>query len=644
MRLGPLTLRGVRPNVNGTDLANPRCEVEADGPENLRLRFSAPAFPGALCLEAAPSGECLWLQTWVEGLPDDFVLDSFGVTFEAVENLGAYLRSGYHSWDGASYVDPQAPLLPQGAPHLDGYALTQLLPRLGEGSAVLGFERHDRFQTVFRFVDGEASPSLTILTLWDRKERSGLARCSSERLAAFHHPGGAEAGLRAWARLVAAASPTAPRLDGPAITGWCSWYNLYAYIDEASILEHLNAAREVSCRDSLPMCVFQVDDGFTPEMGDWLTVKPQFPRGMPPLLDDIRTAGFVPGLWIAPFVVGCRSELYRLHPDWVVQDARGGGPFVEMRRYGEERWHKRSEEYYILDATHPEAFDYLRRVFHTWRNEWGCEYFKTDFMFWGANYGPEQVRAHTPGLTRIESFRQVAEMIRAEIGDALWLGCGCPLWAAVGLLDGVRTGGDVGVRWDDGATAQAQLVDLAVRNFANQILWQADPDCILLRNRFHHLSDTELRTLAIYAGMMGGVTMTSDHLGELPAERLRLWKLVLNPERRSCDFPLLGRTVLNDVRQGPQALAGEPLLVQVRQGAGGEAAVHLLNTGSQPVRRSLPLADLGLESEARFVYDWTEGRAWPAPVTTLEVSLDRHAGQLLFLGPEPIVFPPDRLP
>ncbi|MCX7841440.1 MAG: hypothetical protein N2559_18565, partial [Anaerolineae bacterium] len=71
---------------------------------------------------------------------------------------------------------------------------------------------------------------------------------------------------------------------------------------------------------------------------------------------------------------------------------------------------------YILDATHPEAFEYLRGVFRTWRHDWGCEYFKTDFMFWGAEYGPDRAAYHTPGLSRMEVWHRVARMIREEIG------------------------------------------------------------------------------------------------------------------------------------------------------------------------------------------------------------------------------------
>src|SRR5688500_17326750 len=168
---------------------------------------------------------------------------------------------------------------------------------------------------------------------------------------------------------------------------------------------------------------------------------------MTPLLDDIRAAGFTPGLWIAPFMVGNRSRLFREHPDWVVRDRQTGGPLAQMTFYGEFRWHKRSEEYYILDVTHPDAEAYIRQVFRTWAQDWGAGYFKTDFMLFGAEHGPDRVIWHQPGLSRIAIWRRMASLIREEIGDALWLGCGCPLWASAGYVDAVRIGRDVGVRW-----------------------------------------------------------------------------------------------------------------------------------------------------------------------------------------------------
>jgi hypothetical protein len=612
-----VSLRGVSPVLNGVVLDDARVEVIANDATRIELRFTAPALGnGVFGFEIVREDKArAWSRYWLEGFTG--TLDSFGLGFARVENLRAYLRNGYHSWDGSFYIEPEA----DRTRNETGYAMTQLLPRHGEGSVVIGFDRHTRFQQTFVFDARHVPASLTIQTWWDRKPPTG--RCESERLVFFEHAQ-VEEGLREWARLVAQASPTPPRKAEP-ITGWCSWYNLYAYINEENILTHLRGVEKIARQEKFPMRVFQIDDGFTPEMGDWLEVKPQFPRGMKPLLDDIRAAGFIPGLWIAPFMVGNRSRLYREHPDWVVRERERDAPLAHWKLYSEFRWHKRSEEYYILDTTHPDAFEYLRRVFRTWRCEWGCEYFKTDFMFWGAEYGPERARWHHEGMTRIEIWRRVAEMIREEIGDALWLGCGCPLWASVGLVDGIRIGFDVGVEWRGIWSAQSLLRDAATRNFANHILWQADPDCILLRERFHHLTDAQQRSLALYAGMLGGVTMTSDALDELSPERLRLWKLLLAPG--TAHLPFLGQA--------------DPALVLVR--AGDPSAVLIFNTSDAPLERTYTFAALGIPN-ARYVYDWTNKTLQVCKTARVSVTLAPHDSALLFISDKPITQTPERLP
>jgi alpha-galactosidase len=652
-----VNLYGGRPVVNGLPLEDWSSEVLRLNSEQLELHYTSPSLQGgAFQLQANRSSldEQIWIAYALEGLPEDFVLDSFGLYFEQVENVRQVLRNGYFSWDGSYYVQPDTlPVVEDAIPLETGYGMCQFLPRHGSGSLILGFDRHDRFQQTFTFDMSRQHIALTLQTCWDRKERSDPQRCESERLVIFTHPE-IENGLREWAHIVAKTSPTPPRLSSPPITGWCSWYNLYAAINEENILDHLLAAQAVCRRENLPMRVFQIDDGFTPEMGDWLEVKPQFPRGMKPLLDDIRSAGFIPGLWIAPFIVGNRSHLYRNHPDWVVKNRQNGEPLVHMRFYGEFRWHKRSEEYYILDTTHPDAFDYLRSVFRTWRHEWNCEYFKTDFMHFGSEYGPDRALWHTPGMTRIEIWRRVAEMIREEIGEALWLGCGCPLWASIGLVDGVRIGRDVGVAWSGKFSAESLLRDQTSRNFANHILWQSDPDCVLLRERFHHLTAEEIKTLAIYAGMTGGVMMTSDDLSELSPERLQLWRLILPEERMSCDFPLLGQSPifyeeLSGSTQAGDAVyvakAEEAILVQVRQSGRmeGAGAVFFLNTSSNTVQRSYALADLGIKG-LPYLHHWEEQVLSKEQVDTIAISLSGHQSALYFFNPVPFHDIPLRLP
>lgn len=502
--------------------------------------FVWPLAQGRAVLRIERVGHAYHLDLRLEGLTRNQPIDSVGLRFAHVKGVRRYLRNGYQSWDGSFFVAPGTPAgdgPPGKAPTL-GFAMTALLPQDAEGALMAGFTRHDRFQNRFRFAGDPHCFAFDAETLWDRVPHDGTMAAEPFVLFAGQD---VEAVLREWSRLVAAQSPLPPRLPPRRITGWCSWYNLYAAIDEGAIRDHLAGAVAFCSRHGVKLDVFQIDDGFTPEMGDWLDVKPQFPRGMKSLLADIAAAGFTPGLWIAPFMVGNRSRLFADHPDWVVRDAETGAPLAQMRFYGEFRWHKRSEEYYILDITHPDAAAYMRKVFRTWRHDWGVGYFKTDFMLFGSEHGPDTARWHEAGLSRIAIWRRMASLIREEIGDALWLGCGCPLWASVGLVDAIRIGRDIGVAWRGEYSAESLLRDQLTRNHAANILWQADPDCILLRDRFHHLSDDEVRSLALFAGLSGGVLMTSDKLDELSGRRADLFAALLKEPIAGCDFPRLGQ-------------------------------------------------------------------------------------------------------
>lgn len=642
-----IVLRGALPVIDDLPLDKWTCEVVQNDP--LILWFRSPARPGVIFqVETARTGGGLALQMKILGMRKRSTasLGSFGLRFSAVENMRAYLKNGYHSWDGSYYVQPGS--LPDAFVDRQemetAYAVTQILPSSGVENLVLGFDRHDRFQQTFSFQTASSTSALTILTHWDQREES-TGEVSSEWLHIFEGET-VEDGLRRWAGLVAECAVPQPRVQSPLITGWCSWYNLYAAISEENILEHLRGATAAAAEHHLPMRVFQIDDGFTPEMGDWLEVKPQFPRGMKPVLDEIREAGFIPGLWIAPFLVGNRSKLCREHPDWLVRDRTTGGPLVLMRFYGEFRWHKRSEEYYLLDMTHPDAFAYLRGVFHTWRTDWGCGYFKTDFMYYGAKDGPATAEYHQPGLSRVEIWRKTAEMIREAIGDALWMGCGCPLWASVGLVDAVRIGRDVGTQWAGNQSAQSLLRDQATRNFANHILWQADPDSVLLRERHHNLSDVEIDSLAIYAGMSGGVTTTSDDLADLSERRMRLWKLILPENKTACRFPQLGQSPITYAMEPGRidrviTRQQDPLVVQVRAAKQG-SAVFILNTGEECVEREYRIRDFGLPEPA-YAWEWGAYEGLPQPLHSLSVRLEPHAGKLVWLAVQPLEHRPENL-
>ena len=307
---------------------------------------------------------------------------------------------------------------------------------------------------------------------------------------------------------------------------WCSWYYEYQHLTEDKLCDYLRGFAE----KRLPLTAVQLDVGYCPHIGDWLDNSFRYPSGLASAFEHIHKAGYTAGIWIAPFMVGSRSKLATSHPDWLLHDNTGVrvNPW-NIRHYGEERlWGYQDEEYYTLDTSHPEAFDYLRHVFRAF-HQWGARFFKTDFMYWGLQ-SSASVRRHTPGKTSVEYFRDVLAMIREEVGeDSFWLGCIAPFEPFIGFADGMRIGGDVGPSWQEGAGPLGMLRASRNTQFFNNIWWQNDPDAVLLRDFHIQLTEREIVSLALWQGMLGGVVCTSDPLHELSEERLALWQF-LHPD------------------------------------------------------------------------------------------------------------------
>lgn len=70
---------------------------------------------------------------------------------------------------------------------------------------------------------------------------------------------------------------------------------------------------------------FVMDDGWFGQrkddhagLGDWYVNKEKFPNGLKPLIDKVHSLGMDFGLWVEPEMVNPNSDLYRKHPDWVL--------------------------------------------------------------------------------------------------------------------------------------------------------------------------------------------------------------------------------------------------------------------------------------------------------------------------------------
>ena len=81
---------------------------------------------------------------------------------------------------------------------------------------------------------------------------------------------------------------------------------------------------------------FIMDDGWFGQrkndhagLGDWYVNPKKFPHGLKPLIDKVHSLGMDFGLWVEPEMVNPNSDLYRKHPDWVLNFT--GRPRTEQR-------------------------------------------------------------------------------------------------------------------------------------------------------------------------------------------------------------------------------------------------------------------------------------------------------------------------
>ena len=107
------------------------------------------------------------------------------------------------------------------------------------------------------------------------------------------------------------------------------------------------------------------DDGWWDDVGAWEPSTKRFPSGFDTLLGAIRAAGFIPGLWLEPEVIGVRSKVAATLPSNSFF-SRDGSRVVERRRYQ-------------LDLRQPVVRSYLTQVISRLVNSYGVGYFKFDY-------------------------------------------------------------------------------------------------------------------------------------------------------------------------------------------------------------------------------------------------------------------------
>jgi hypothetical protein len=382
---------------------------------------------------------------------------------------------------------------------------------------------------------------------------------------------------------------------GPQPSGFCTWYtekNGHS-CDEV----HLKQLADFS-KQLIPygFNFIQIDDewqngvskGVEPRK-DFSKARPDgpYPSGMKRMADSIKSDGLVAGLWLLPF--GRDLENGDVTDSMLVHNKMDSTLFTP-------RWGGTP-----LDMTVEASRKHLQEIIDRIVNQWGYKYLKLDGIFDGFcvnNMYPmkdgkyvlddwaQNAKFSDPYVSNIENFKIGMKLIRQTGGKDVFLnacnaGNSYRLYgAAVGLFNSVRICEDGGLA--TGAKHGTQ------KYFLHGRAYYCDPDILYVRNSYD-LNQAQLS--ASWAGITGQMTIDSDWLPDLDAERVNILKRVM-PAHGLKPRPV-------DLFDSDKP-ATTWLLTDTTKSTRRDV-IGLFNFDKQPINVSFSFDKIGLDSDKTYV-------------------------------------------
>jgi alpha-galactosidase len=374
--------------------------------------------------------------------------------------------------------------------------------------------------------------------------------------------------------------------------GWWSWTAYYGGINEGETLA--NADWQAEHLKSLGYKYFQIDEGYQYARGEYATANAtQFPDGMRFVGRHITGDGLTFGIWTGPFEVTSRAWVYERHKDWLVHNAKGE-PIS-----GRNVWDQKTDTLFTLDATHPEAQEYLRQTYRTLVREWGVRFIKLDFMDTTAIEGFR----YRPNTTALEAQRIGLQIIRDTVGEGVVLDKdGSPMLNPVGLVDTGRISTDTAHSFEGTKTAAPGI---AARFYMNRNFFVNDPDAFnttagqFFPDRLGEpvaLSLSAAQASIALSAVSGGMYEIGDDMLVVGAQKDRL-ALVENTD-------LLNMAKIGKASTPLDLMTYEPGDAQPSifflQESPRQAILTVFNWTKKTRSHALKLADLGLPADHTF--------------------------------------------
>lgn len=192
-----------------------------------------------------------------------------------------------------------------------------------------------------------------------------------------------------------------------------SWEANYFDITEEKLINLAKAGKDIGIE------LFVMDDGWfgkrnddTSSLGDWYVNKDKLPNGLAHLVDEINKIGLDFGIWIEPEMINKNSELYKKHPNWVLENPNAQ--------------HSEGRNQCMLDLTNSEVVDYMIKEISNILSSANISYVKwdmnrifSDYYSAGLSYESQGEVPHRYVL----GFYKMAKALTEKFPEILFEGC-----------------------------------------------------------------------------------------------------------------------------------------------------------------------------------------------------------------------------
>lgn len=201
----------------------------------------------------------------------------------------------------------------------------------------------------------------------------------------------------------------------PKLTGWNSWDYYLDNVTADDVMENAAALSKMPFSTKLDYIV--IDDGWQKDWGIWRE-NDKFSCGLKTVADNIKKAGFLPGIWMAPLSVSDSIPLAQEHKDWFC--------LTEPNKH-------------YIDPTIPEAEEFILDNYR-YQYEAGFRLFKMDYV------SPilKVKKFYDKNATAYSALSRLVERVKECTGpDAVVLGCSLPVECGPDVAPSMRISVDI---------------------------------------------------------------------------------------------------------------------------------------------------------------------------------------------------------